>query len=145
MQATLRALRATHDVVTKDLAASQARAARLTAGGVGGGAGAGTGLGGAGAGPGLGGSAGAAIPFGASTASLPGASSGGGGGGGGGGGLVSSTTVGGGGGATVEGLRVERSQLQQALVTAADAARAKAREHQRELACLRVSHTGLEL
>eukprot|EP00964_Phaeocystis_antarctica_P130343 scaffold94215_cov70-Phaeocystis_antarctica.AAC.4 len=74
MQATLRALRATHDVVTKDLAASHARAARLVTaggvggvGGVGGGAGAGTGLGGAGAGPGLGGSAGAAIPFGAST------------------------------------------------------------------------------
>ena len=44
MQAMLRALRAKHDVVTKDFAASQARAARLSAaGGGGGGAGAGAG------------------------------------------------------------------------------------------------------
>ena len=109
MQAVLRALRATHDVVTKDFAASQARAARLSAAGGGGGAGAGAGVG-AGAGAGAGGSAGDAVQIGASTESGSGSGSGG---------LVSSTTVGGAGATNetslVSSLRVERSQLQQAL------------------------------
>ena len=115
-QATLRALRATHDATTKELVAAHARATRRVTAGCSGGGGGGSG---SGAGLGVGVSAGAAMPTGAVSASA-----------------VSLPELGSGGsplpGTTIESLRVERAQLQQGLLRAAEAAKTKVRAHERE-------------